>query len=200
MHTVITYSIAGSRLAGLSLKSATEEHERQEDFQTWADSLVRSAPRKRRRRTGAKASWECGCKKSRTEKKHKVDSARHVHDEQDRARRAALARKERKRPGPLKFPIWGSSKRVRRWKPNAVPDMGLEPMIVSPAAGRHTLTAQQRRSKLSRACPSCRLLPGVRVPNDLAGADARLPRLADGGAGGRGLCAHQDQYEAVRSL
>ena len=107
MHTVITYSIAGSRLAGLSLKSATEEHERQEDFQTWADSLVRSAPRKRRRRTGAKASWECGCKKSRTEKKHKVDSARHVHDEQDRARRAALARKERKKAGTSEVPDMG---------------------------------------------------------------------------------------------
>ena len=97
-----------------------------------------------------------------------------------------------------------SEKGTQKAETSEVPDMGLEQKGKTVEAKRssrygarthdffacggpaHTLTAQQRRSKLSRACPSCRLLPGVRVPNDLAGADARLPHLADGGSPGGG--------------
>ena len=175
---------------------------RGEAFQTSGPTLSSGAPhahgRGKEELERKHHAWESGCKKFRTE--NIQAQSRHVHDEHRTELNAPSGFSERNAKGecPLKFPIWGSSKRVRRWKQNAVPDMGLEPMIFSPAAGRHALTAQQRlqrRSKLSRACPSCRLLPGVRVQNDLAGADARLPRLADGG---QGLCAHQYQHEPVR--
>ena len=207
LHAGKCNAVWGSRLLAEERRKNTREagRPRGEDFQTSGPTLSSGAPhahgRGKEELERKHHAWESGCKKFRTE--NIQAQSRHVHDEHRTELNAPSGFSERNAKGacPLKFPIWGSSKRVRRWKQNAVPDMGLEPMIFSPAAGQHTrsLTARQRGAKLSRGCPFCRPLLSVRVPRHHAGADARLPPLADGGlAGGRRLCAHQDQHEAVR--